>query len=213
AGCGAGEALRLPALHPRELRRGHAGVEAGAGERVVVAVGVGSKVFHDQARRAGVEPEKSAAHRFARGVDEPRAVALRRHAEGGHAMRKIRHAQAKFAQARRAIGPGPRHVLLDLAAAEGLVDIGARGDGELLAGKRKCNRLDDGRAGVDSDENIASHGRAILLRTKARFMPLRARATKPPTWPRRTRAGPRAGRQTAPARRPWPGSARATRRP
>src|SRR6185312_15919021 len=164
-------------------------------------------------RRAGIEPQKPAAHRFARGVDEPRAVALRRHAKGGCALRKVRHAQAKFAQARRAIGPGPRHVLLDLAAPEGLVDIGARGDGELFAGERKRNRLDDGGAGVDSDEDIASHWRAILLRTKARFMPLRARATKPPTWLRRTRAGPPAGRQTAHARQPLPGSARATRRP
>ena len=88
AGGGAVNSFGLPALHPRQLGRSHAGVEAGAGASVVVAVRVGSQIVRHQAGRARIEPEQAAADRFARGVDEPRSVALGRHAESRNAARR-----------------------------------------------------------------------------------------------------------------------------
>src|SRR6202035_4500544 len=106
------------------------------------------------------------------------------------------------------------HILLYLTPAKRLIDIGSRGNRDLLAPKRKRDRLDDGGPGVDAEEDIASHGPRFPLATRAaELMPPPARAIKPPMCRRRTRADPTRRRKIAPVRRPWPGSAHAKQRP
>src|ERR1700689_2013808 len=106
------------------------------------------------------------------------------------------------------------HVLLDLTPAKRLINIGPRGNRDLLAAKRKRDRLDDGGAGVDTQQDIAGHGRDCAFAAwAAEFIRPLARAIKPPMCRRRTRADPTRRRQTAVVPRLWPGSAHAKRRP
>src|ERR1700722_16984647 len=106
------------------------------------------------------------------------------------------------------------HVLLDLTPAKRLIDIGSRGDRDLFPGKRKRDPLDDGGAGVDPYEVVASHGRDWAVAGRAaELMPPPARAIKPPMCWRRIRADPTRRRQTAVVPRLWPGSAHAKQRP
>ena len=123
----------------------------------MLAIRVGLQVVRRQARRAGIEPKQPPADGLAVGVNQPGPVTLRGHGESGDAAREVWNAFGEFPQCRGAIGPGPMHVLLDLTPAKRLIDIGPGGDRDLFSGKRKRDRLDDGGAGVDPYEDVASH--------------------------------------------------------
>ena len=180
----------------------------------MLAIRVGLQVVRRQARRAGIEPKQPPADGLAVGVNQPGPVTLRGHGESGDAAREVRNVFGEFPQCRGAIGPGAMHVLLDLTPAKRLIDIRPRGDRDLLSGKRKRDRLDDGGAGVDPYEDVASHRQDSAFAARAaELMWPPTHAIKPPMCRCRKRADPTRRRQSAAAPRLGPGSAHAKRRP
>ena len=122
-------------------------------------IGGRQQIFRANRGGARVEPEQSAADRLALRVNQPSPVALAGDRHSRRPACEIGNCDLQLAQGRDAVGPCPRHVLLDLTRARGRVDIGPRSDRDGFARQRESDGLDDGRAGVDGDEYVALHNR------------------------------------------------------
>jgi len=114
---------------------------------------------------------------------------------GAQAIAALAYGTASIAPVAKIVGPGNAYV----AAAKRLVDIGASRNRDLFARERKGHRLDHGGASIDSEQDIASHGRgfAVAARAKGKIMRLRAHARLPRPCSRRTRADPMRRLRTA----------------
>ncbi len=105
-------------------------------------------------RRAGIEPQPGIRHRGAALADKPRPVALPRDRKRGRPPGEAVDHVAEAAQRRRAIRPCPGQGLRRRAVAAGLIAVGHRRRGDLVAREIERDGLDDRGAGVDPDQDV-----------------------------------------------------------
>ena len=121
---GSDQPFRLMLLQPCELDRLLAGVEAGAGRRIVSRVIRASHESRGHLGRTGIEPDQGIADRFAAGVDQPATVALTGHGNADRAACQAGYDRRQIAQRLLGVVPCPQHVLLDAAVPRTTVGIG-----------------------------------------------------------------------------------------
>lgn len=151
------QSLRLVLLHPGELDRLLAGVQTGAGRRIMGGV---IRSSHEERRHLGrprIQPDQPVADRLAIGIDQPATVALPGHGKRYDTLGEIGHDGGEIAQCLPSVIPSPQHVLLDTSASEFCVGIRARRHPDLHAVDRERHRFENGGAGVEADDEIANH--------------------------------------------------------
>ena len=107
------EPFRLMLLQPGQLNRLLAGVQPGAGRRIMGGViGSGDEAGRHLGR-ARIQPEQRTADRLTVRIDQPATVALAGHGKPHRAIRQTRHDRRQIAKRLPGVVPGPHHVLLD----------------------------------------------------------------------------------------------------
>ncbi len=149
--------LGLMLLQPGKLDRLLAGVEAGAGCRIVGSVIGSGNEGCGHLGRTRVEPDQGVANRFAVCIDQPAAITLAGHGKTHRTACQIGYDRRQITKRLLRVVPGPQHILLDAAATETGVGIRARRHPDLHTIQRKRHGFQDGSARIDADDEIARH--------------------------------------------------------
>lgn len=145
-------------LKPRQLRPLLAGNEPRARTPVQRRVAIAAADLLDQPPGARVQPQQRRRNRPAIVIDQPGAVTLPGHRDCRDPCRQVRQGVREGANDRNRIAPGPRHVLHDMTAGRTAVHIRPRNISKLLAGQCERHRLDQRRAGINANDDIAACG-------------------------------------------------------